>query len=368
MKGRALRILFLGEIGHGQTSQMRMHAFERLGHDVRGVHTIEPWTEAGWLARQVQRRRGRGAVVDTINRRVLDAARTHRPDLVWAEKQEYLTPDTLAMLRATGAHLVHFTPDPYFSLAWKRTPVMDAALPLFDTLVYCKRYEQTDYERIGPRTIYMPLGYAEDVHRPLPSSSPQWACQIGFLGGWEPRRESLLGAVASAGADLKIWGGYWNHVRDGRWTPRRHVILNQLAGTDPYRIMRRPALAQTLQGGEVYGDDYARALSGARIGLGLLRTVCPDQHTTRTFEIPACGSLLLADRTDEHQAFFEEGVEADFFSSTEEMLDKIAFYIRNEDVRSRVAMAGIERCRRSKYAYSNRLEMVLDNTLVKTWL
>ena len=339
---------------------MRMNAFARLSHEVSGVHTIEPWTEAGWLARQVQRRRGRGAVVDTINRRVLDAARIHRPDLVWAEKQEYLTLETLVALRSTGAHLVHFTPDPYFSLAWKRTPIMDAALPLFDTLVYCKRYEQADYERVGPPTVYMPLGYAEDVHRPLPSADTRWACTAGFLGGWEPRRERLLGRVADAGADLKIWGGYWDHLRDGRWTLRRHVILNQLAGADPYRIARRPALASALQGGEVYGDDYARALTGARIGLGFLRTVCPDQHTTRTFEIPACGSLLLADRTDEHQSFFEEGVEAEFFGSEDELVDKLMFYGRDESARARLAAAGLDRCRRSGYAYTQRLAAALD--------
>lgn len=354
-----MKILFFGEIGHGQTSLMRMNAFQRLGHEVQGVHTVEPWTQAGWLSRQVQRRLGRGSIVDTINRRVVDAARAFRPHLVWAEKQEYLSPDTLGALHETGAHLAHFTPDPYFSLDWKRTPVMDAALPLFDTLVYCKRYEQAAYERVGPPTVYMPLGYAEDVHRPLPSSDPRWACDAGFLGGWEPRRERLLAAVAETGVDLKVWGGYWDHTRDGRWTLRRHVILNQLAGTEAYRVARRPALARTLQGGEVYGDDYARALTGARIGLGFLRTVCPDQHTTRTFEIPACGSLLLADRTDEHQAFFEEGVEADFFGSPDELTDKVGFYTRNEAVRARVAGAGIARCQRSGYSYSHRLSGAL---------
>lgn len=354
-----MTILFLGEIGHGQTSLMRMHAFERLGHTVHGVHTVEPWTQAGWLGRQVQRRRGRGPVVDEINRRVLDVARTVRPDLVWAEKQEYLTPDTLTALRATGAHLAHFTPDPYFSLDWKRTPIMDAALPFFDTLVYCKRYEQADYERVGPQTVYMPLGYAEDVHRPLPSSDPRWHCAAGFLGGWEPRREQMLAAVAESGADLKVWGGYWDHIRDGRWTLRRHIILNQLAGDEPYRIARRPMLARTLQGGEVYSDDYARALTGARIGLGFLRAVCPDQHTTRTFEIPACGSLLLADRTDEHQAFFEEGVEAEFFGSEAELVEKVTFYGANETARARVSAAGLERCQRSGYAYTERIAAAL---------
>ena len=59
-----MKILFLGQIGLGQTSLMRMRAFERLRHTVRGVHTVEPWSRAPWLKRQVQRRLQRGSVVD----------------------------------------------------------------------------------------------------------------------------------------------------------------------------------------------------------------------------------------------------------------------------------------------------------------
>ena len=355
-----MRILFLGQINSGQTSLMRMRALERLGHTVHGVHTTEPWTRAPWLKRQVQRRWQRGSVVDAINRAAADAAREFRPDLVWAEKQEFLRVDTLEELRKQGTRLVHFTPDPYFSLDWKRTRLMDDAMKAFDVLLYCKSYEREQYEALKKPLVYMPLGYCDEVHRPMPSADPRWRCAVGFLGGWEPRRERFLHAVAAAGADLKILGEYWNFLHDGRWTPRRHIILRQLAGREPFDFHRDELLARAHQGGEVYADDYARALTGAKIGLGFLRQVCPDQHTTRTFEIPACGSLLMADRTAEHQGFFEEGKEAEFFASSEELLDKIKFYCSNESARQRIATAGLTRCIQGKYAYVHRLHAALD--------
>jgi len=356
-----MKILFLGEIGPGQTSLMRMRALQRLGHEVRGVHTIQPWREASWLARQTQRRLGRGPVIDRINRTVLEAASEFRPNLVWAEKQEYLRRETLADLRRFGARLVHFTPDPYFSLEWKRTRLMDDALSAFDVLIYCKTYERTDYEQIGKPLVYMPLGFCDEVHRPLPSDDIRWKCSVGFLGGWEPRRERLLHSVAATGADLKIWGGAWDFLVDGRWTPRRHIVLGQLAGDDKFAFHRDPLIASAYQGNEVYADDYARALTGAKIGLGFLRTVCDDQHTTRTFEIPACGSMLLADRTDEHGSLFEEGVEAEYFSSDAELLDKLGFYARHEEARFRIADKGRERCDRGRYAYVHRLGDALES-------
>jgi spore maturation protein CgeB len=355
------KVLFLGQVDPGQTSRMRMRAFERLGHAVQGVNTMHPWYETPWLKRQLFRRLQRGPVIDTINETVLRAAREFRPDVVWAEKQEFLRIETIEALRTLGARLIHFTPDPYYSLEWKRTRLMDAAIRAFDVLVYCKSYERRGYEAIGKPLVYMPLGYCDEVHRPLTSDETRWQCAVGLLGGWEPRRERMLHDVAAAGMDLKIWGGYWEFLRDGRWSPRRHIILRQLAGGEPFRFHRDELLARAHQGGEVYADDYARALTGSRIGLGFLRKVCPDQHTTRTFEIPACRSLLIADRTEEHQAFFEEGTEAEFFDSPEELLAKVRFYCANEAARARVADAGYRRCITSKYAYVHRLQTAVDS-------
>jgi len=354
-----VRILFLGAIGPGQTSRMRMRALVRLGHEVVGVDTAQPWVAASWLARQAQRRLSRGPVVDAINGSVLAAADAFRPDLVWAEKQEYLRPETVDALGRLGARRVHFTPDPYFTLDWRRTPLMEAAIGRFDVLVYCKAYERADYEALGKPLVYTPLGFCDETHRPLASDDPRWACAVGFLGGWEPRREALMRAVCEAVDDVKIWGGYWDFLRDGRWSPRRQAVLRRLAGGAPFRIAPDPRLAAAWRGGEVYDDDYARALTGARIGIGFLRQICPDQHTTRSFEIPACGSLLLADRTPDHQSFFEEGREAEFFASGEELVDKARFYAAHEAARARIAAAGRARCRSGGYSYLERLRPIL---------
>jgi hypothetical protein len=356
-----MKILYLGELSAGQTAWMRLRALERLGHTVRGVHTGDAWWKSSWLNRQIQRRAQWGWIVDKINETVAATARVFSPELVWADKQQFLRPETIVALRKGGATLIHFTPDPYFSLQWKRTRLMDEAIGAFDLLVYCKSYERRDYEALGKPLIYMPLGFCDEVHRPLPSNEPRWSSAVGFIGGWEARRERLLHAVAAANIDLKIWGSNWEFLRDGRWTLRRHFVLRQLRADkeEDFRVHRDEVLGHAWQGDEIYGDDYARALTGAKIGVGFLRVVCPDQHTTRTFEIPACGSMLLADRTQEHSELFEEGREAEFFSSTEELVDKAKFYCGNESARLQVAVAGFERCVKSRYAYIHRLAVVL---------
>lgn len=356
-----MKILFLGETGVGQTSRMRMRAFERLGHEVSGVNTGDAWRAASWARRQAQRRLERGSIPRGINRAVLDRARRFRPDLVWGEKQEFLERETIEELRRAGARVVHYTPDPYFYLRSRRTRTMDRAIGAFDVLVYCKSYERNDYEALGKPLIYMPLGFCDEVHRPLPSADPRWNCTVGFVGGWDPRRERYLHSLGAAKIDLKIWGVYWDFLRDGRWSLRRYLVLRQLGGAkEKVRIHRDERLARDWQGNEIYADDYARALTGAKIGIGFLRTVWPDQHTTRSFEIPACGSMLLADRTAEHQEFFEEGKEADFFGSEAEFLDKVKFYCANEPARARTAAAGHRRCIDGRYAYIHRLKNVLE--------
>ena len=143
-------------------------------------------------------------------------------------------------------------------------------------------------------------------------------------------------------------------LRLGRLAPAHRVYLGK-----PTRQLEAAIQIGEGRNGEIYEEVYSDAIAGSRISLGLLREVCSDQHTTRTFEIPAIGGFMLADRSQEHMEFFKEGQEAEFFSSDDEYLDKLRFYLANDDVRRRVAQAGHERCLRSGYSYDDRIRCVM---------
>jgi len=115
-----------------------------------------------------------------------------------------------------------------------------------------------------------------------------------------------------------------------------------------------------VRGEGVWGDRYPLALSCAKIALGLLSKRIPETTTTRTFEIPATGAFMLAERTPDHLELFEEGKEAHFFSDDDELRDKVRFYLHHDAARIQIASAGRERCLKSGYSVQHQLRRVVE--------
>ena len=361
-----MNLLFIGQTARGQTSGMRARALERLGLSVGTVDSSGLWQNVSRLQRVREQHLSSGANIGRFNETVRHAIRSTAPRILWMEKQEYIEPETIYEAQQRGVFVVHYNPDPYFSLEWKRTKSADACLRMIDLAIVTKRYEISAYETHGVKEIlYSPLGFDPVVHapsRPVPSRHTDMV----FVGGWEPRRERLIAAASKISSSIHIWGYGWRLAQRNRVNPLRAMRLGRLTpGRFVYWGAPRPQIAPFVQHGEpphgeIYAEDYANAVSSAAVSLGFLRELCPDQHTTRTFELPAMGGFLLADRTDEHLEFFDEGKEAEFFGDDNEFLDKVSFYLRHDSARERVARAGRERCLRSGYSYDDRLRKVLD--------
>lgn len=352
------KVLYVGHLTRGQTSLMRAEAMARLGVDVARFDVRRFLDPRSFLERRVGAAVGVSPALAALNRALRATVDEVKPAAVWFDKQAFVSPRTVARIKASGACLVFSTPDPLFHHFSQRTAAIKAAFAAVDLFVTTKSYELDAYRRLGP-VVYMPQGYCPDVHRPVPVPCAEMV-DAAFVGTWEPRREALLRAITRRDLSVRIRGYGWDHVVDGRAGPRHALRLRRLANGAPYSVRHRPELAGSLAPGEIYGEYYARAVSAGRIGLGLLRTtLCADQHTTRTFEIPACGAMLLADRTNEHLELFEEDREAVFASDEDEFADKAAYYAHNDAARERIAAAGQARCVASGYSYTDRLRPVM---------
>ncbi len=158
--------------------------------------------------------------------------------------------------------------------------------------------------------------------------SEKFKCNIIFVGHPEPDgRELYLTRLLELNLDLKIFGdpkGWYALI------PKiYHTKLNQIEILSP--------------------DDYRRALSSSKICLAFFSKWNRDDYTRRVFEIPALGKFLLSERTDMMRSLYAEDEEAVFFSDKDEFVNKIVYYLKNEEERQKVEKNGHQRCIQSGY-------------------
>ena len=82
----------------------------------------------------------------------------------------------------------------------------------------------------------------------------------------------------------------------------------------------------------------------------------------RDFEIPACGGFLLTQENPELCEYFEPGREIAVYGDTEDLIDKIGFYLSHDEERERVRAAGYRRFLRD-HTMLGRLEAIFARVL-----
>jgi len=324
------------------TSLHRVRALESLGAHVEVVDTSSDGL-AG-LARfryRVQNHlfaRGWSVPLPDPTRsaqRARAAGRRRSWDIVWLEKALTLGPRAVRELRAAcpRALIVGFSPDD-MTRRHNQSLQFIQALRHYDWFITTKASRVGDLEALGCRNVVVVgNGFDPEAFRPVPVSSSdvgRLGGEVGFIGTYESERARSLLVLARAGLRVRVWGDGWR------------------AKTQPHPNLR-------VEHAPLDFDDFSRACSAFKINLGFLRKLNADQQTTRSVEIPACGGFMLAERTAEHLALFEEGREAEFFASDAELIEKCRRYLGDEASRAAVARRGYERCLASGYSNAGRL-------------
>jgi hypothetical protein len=337
-----MKAAYIGILTPGSTSRMRAEVLKRLTPGVTWtwIDTDVPMSASSRLWRTVAFRTNSGQAVSRINSLVAKKLENVELDLAWADKAVFLTPSTIASIRSRARRLVHFTPDTAFHA--NRSRHFENSIAQFDLLVTTKSFEVDEYARRVPqeRVLLTTQGYDSRVHLPGNVEFERRRREAVFVGLAEPDREKCIDVLLEAGVPVRLAGHGWSRLVR-RW--RKHPGL-------------------VFEGSGVFGKAYAEMLASSCVGLGLLSKRFPELHTTRTFEIPACGSALATERTGDTTRFFSES-EALFFTDYVQLAEQLSLLLQAPAIGplSDIALAGRERVVADGRDYDSILQSVLSH-------
>lgn len=260
-------------------------------------------------------------------------------DIIWIDKGLTINSNTLCFIKRISplTQIVSYSPD-NMSLRHNQSQNFLECISFYDIHFTTKSHILKDMILLGAKRVeFTNKHYESSFHFPRKLTKNDiylLGGDVGFVGAWEKERSESILFLVNNGIKVKVFG-------DKKWNQYRNVKnLTVLPG--------------------IFSEDYSKALQAFKITLCFLRKMNADTQTSRTMEIPASGGFLLAERTDEHLCIFEEGKEADFFSTDHELLEKCQFYLRHEDDRDRIKNAGTLRCQTSGYSNEKSIKRMID--------
>jgi len=158
-------------------------------------------------------------------------------------------------------------------------PVARLAL-LVDQAFATYGYQRDAFLALGARGAqFLPQGADPVLDTPAESAPAGWQCELSFVGsGQYPRRHAILAAFGAA-CHLQVRGPQWDNVPEG----------------------------VPVVGGPVRGREFARAVRGAAVSLGVDALEAQRQErmggtSNRIWRVLACGGVFLGEAVEEWEA------------------------------------------------------------------
>jgi spore maturation protein CgeB len=338
----SMKILFVGDLNEYGRSFQRFKALKRLGHIVEVVSTVPLGEVPGVsqklsLNERVRHKLGRHLDKTGINSRLGEEIERFWPDILWIEKVLCLKAEVLKSLtkKFTEMKIIHCCEDDMYA-KHNSSVYFKKSIPFFDVIFTTKTYNcnADELPSLGAQRVELFKNcYDSELHKPV-DPEECYECDVSFIGTFEEERAKDCLYLAENGIDVRIWGNGWDSYKGC------HKNLR-------------------IEGTPLYNEEFVKALCSSKINLCFLRKMNRDLQTSRSVEIPACGAFMLAERTHEHLGLFEEGEEAAFFGSREELLEKVKYYLEFDGERKRIAKMGRERCLASGYSHDEELRRLL---------
>lgn len=333
------KIVYAGYLENLSNAYFRAKTLEEMGYEVFYFNAHDYLPNNYFL--KINNHLGTKLGLRKINKKLFRLLIDYKPFMLFCDKTIWLYSNTLVKANELGIVTVHFNPDDPFGKFYNRGwDLFINSIPHYKFHFVAREQNISEYKTYGASNVFAyDRAFKKGFHRRIELKGDdlsKYSTEVGFIGacGWE-RAESIAYLIKN-GIPVSVYGDGWPNK------PFWDIIK-------PY-----------YRGGSLYGDDYIKAINGMKIALHFLRHENRDEQDSRTFEIPACGSFMLAERSATHERLFKEDTEAVFFSNNEELKRKVEYYLKNDKERFIISQNGFAKCHNQGYDHVSRLSDLLN--------
>lgn len=286
------------------------------------------------LLARVQDKYMLGFLVNKLNRGLINVIGLNKPEIIFIYRGSHIYAHTLQLIKTTypSIFIIGYNNDDPFSALypkWKWRH-FNESIPYYDLLLAYRISNMRQFTEWGARQVDMLRSwYLPHIHKKLSADLTQqnsYTCDVIFIGHYEEDgRMEMMDALVSHGISVKIYGPSGPTSKSG-W-------------------QEALARSQNLSGLSVSylkGNEYVLGINSAKIALCFLSKLNNDTYTRRCFEIPACGTALFSEWTEDLANLFEDGVNAVLFKTQEELLERVTYYLAHPQELALLAARGYE--------------------------
>jgi spore maturation protein CgeB len=256
--------------------------------------------------------------LNRLNNQLLSLASDSRPNLFLVAGGNRILPETVQKIKNLGIQTALWTIDAPRDFQ----PILNAA-PSYD-FIFCGGTEAQELlarARIK-KTYWLPFACDPEVHAPVdtdPVEKKTWGSDVSFVGSYYSNRARILEKISDS--DLRIWGPGWDKLENNSPLKKQ--------ATDTHM---KP-------------EEWAKVFATSKVNIVIHfqdgETLC-YQAAPRVYEALACRSFLLVDEQKDVKALFQDGKHLAIFKNTEDLRQKITYYLNQSDERKKIAYQGYE--------------------------
>ncbi|MEY2480203.1 MAG: spore maturation protein CgeB [Verrucomicrobiota bacterium] len=255
------------------------------------------------------------------------------------------------------------------------------------------------YLDVGAKPVWVQMGADPDVYRPIPEiPKKRNAC---FVGQRYADRDRWIASLISANIPLVVYGPGWgnsnnradNHGQTStQYLGRAHYspgtiasylenaqrlisqkgiisAITRLTRQTRYRQQTRQlsSLFSPYAKGLISFEEISRVFAAYEVCLNFSNVWADGRPGStlishvrlRDFEAPMCRTCYLTGESDEIRECYDVGKEIDTYSSKDELIDKVRFYLSHTEEAERLRERGYQRARRD-HTWKSRFQELFD--------